>query len=137
MLRTQIREEIFKLVFRIPFNPADEMREQIEFVMENLEGKSNENQIYIRNKVQAIIDKLQQIDSLIETNCEGWSIKRIGNAEIAIMRIAVYEMLFEDDIPEKVAINEAVELSKVYCDEEAKGFVNAVLGKISKTIAQG
>ena len=67
-------------------------------------------------------------------NCEGWSMKRIGKAEIAIMRIAVYEMLYEEEVPNRVAINEAVELSKQYCDEDAKGFVNAVLGKVERSL---
>lgn len=137
MLRSQVREEIFKIVFRIPFNNMDEMTEQIDFSMEELEHKSDENQLYIRNKVTAIMEQLDNIDDIIETNCDGWNINRIGKAEIAIMRIAVYEMLYEEEIPERVAINEAVELSKIYCDEDAKGFVNAVLGKVSKASVQG
>lgn len=136
MLRSQVREEIFKIIFRIPFNSMEEMTEQLDFSMEELENKSDENQAYIRNKVTAIMDRLEKIDDAIASNCQGWNIGRIGKAEIAIMRIAVYEILYEDEIPEKVAINEAVELSKIYCGEDAKGFVNAVLGKISKTSEQ-
>ncbi len=134
MLRTQVREEIFKIVFRIPFNNRDEMEQQIEFSMEELDLKSKENQTYIRNKATAILEQLDKIDEQISNYCEGWNLNRIGKAEIAIMRIAVYEMLFEEDIPNKVAINEAVELGKQYCDEEAKGFINAVLGKIERSI---
>lgn len=136
MLRSQVREEIFKIVFRIPFNNMEEMTEQLDFSMEELENKSDENQAYIRNKVTAIMDKMEEIDDAIASNCQGWNISRIGKAEIAIMRIAVYEILFEEEVPDKVAINEAVELSKIYCGEDAKGFVNAVLGKISKTPVQ-
>lgn len=134
MLRNQIREEIFKILFREPFMEYDEMEEQIDFSMEHLEGKSEENLTYIKNKVHDILEHVKEIDKRIETNCDGWNISRIGKAEITIMRIAVYEMLWEQDIPKKVSINEAVELSKIYCDEEAKGFVNAVLGKIVKGI---
>lgn len=136
MLRSQVREEIFKIVFRIPFNDREEMTEQLNFSMEELENKSDENQTYIRNKVTAIMDKIEELDAAIASNCEGWNISRIGKAEIAIMRIAVFELLFEEEVPDKVAINEAVELCKVYCGEEAKGFVNAVLGKISKKPVQ-
>lgn len=134
MLRTQVREEIFKIVFRIPFNDKEEMTEQIEFSMEDLDAKSEENKSYIRDKVTGILGKLDEIDQQISGHCEGWNFNRIGKAEIAIMRIAVYEMLYEEDIPNKVAINEAVELSKQYCDEDAKGFINAVLGKIERSI---
>lgn len=134
MLRSQVREEIFKILFRLPFTDKMEMAEQIDFSLEELEGKSEENRIYIRNKVNAVLEQLDVIDGKIEECCDGWNLKRIGKAEIAIMRIAVYEMLFEEDVPKRVAINEAVELSKIYCDEDAKGFVNAVLGKVDKSI---
>lgn len=134
MLRTKVREEIFKIVFGISFNDKDDMSEQLGFAMEELEAKSEENRSYISNKVMGILDKLDTIDQYIAENCEGWNIERIGKAELAIMRIATYEMLYEEDIPHKIAINEAVELSKTYCDDSAPGFVNAVLGKIEKNI---
>ncbi len=134
MLRSQVREEVFKILFRLPFTEKREMEEQIDFSLEELEGKSEENLIYIRNKVNAVIEQLNVIDARIEECCEGWNLNRIGRAELALMRIAVYEMMFEEDVPKGVAINEAVELSKKYCDEDAKGFVNAVLGKVEKTL---
>ncbi len=136
MLKSKIREEVFKILFREPFVEDGEMEEQIEFSMEELTGKSPENQEYIRNKAGRILEELDRIDQIIGENCEGWSLNRIGKAEITIMRIAVYEMLFEEEIPDKVAINEAVELSKIYCGEEAKGFINAVLGKAAKSIEE-
>lgn len=136
MLRSQVREEIFKIIFRYPFNNAEEMDEQLEFSLDELEGKSDKNINYIRDKVKDITVNIDEIDSCISDNCEGWSIGRIGKAELAIMRIAVYEMMFEEDVPGSVAINEAVELTKIYCDEDAKGFVNAVLGKIAKKIGE-
>lgn len=137
MLRSKVREEVFKIIFRQPFMDETDMEEQIEFSMEELEGKSPENQAYIRDKANDILGHLIDIDSKIEQCCEGWNLNRIGKAEITIMRIAVYEMLFEEEIPNEVAINEAVELSKLYCDEDAKGFVNAVLGKVAKSMEEG
>lgn len=134
MLRSQIREEVFKILFRLPFTPKEEMEEQIIFSLEELEGKSEDNLCYIRNKVIAILEHIETINAKIEECCEGWNLKRIGKAEITIMRIAIYEIIFEEDVPDSVAVNEAVELSKLYCDEEAKGFVNAVLGKVVKSI---
>lgn len=134
MLRSQVREEIFKIIFRLPFAQAGEMEEQISFALEELQGKSEENLQYIKEKAEAIEEHLEAIDAKIAENCEGWNVNRIGKAEIAIMRIAVYELMFEEDIPDRVAINEAVELCKNYCDEEAKGFVNAVLGKVEKSL---
>lgn len=134
MLRSQIREEIFKILFRLPFNSEEEMAEQIVFSLEELEGKSPDNLNYIKNKANAVLTQIETIDQKIAECCEGWNLNRIGKAEITIMRIAVYEILFEEDVPCSVAINEAVELTKLYCDEDAKGFVNAVLGKVVKSI---
>ena len=134
MLRSQVREEIFKILFRIPFIEEEELSEQIDFAMEDLEGKSEENRDYIKNKSMEVLLHINEIDAKITDCCEGWNINRIGKAELAIMRLAVYEILFEDDVPEKVAINEAVELSKIYGDDNAKGFINAVLGKVVKSI---
>lgn len=132
MLRSQVREEIFKLLFRYPFVEDGEMEEQISFVLQELEGKSEKNLTYIQNKVRSIIEHCEEIDSTIETFCDGWNLNRIGKAEIAILRISVYELLKEKDIPKQVSINEAVELTKKYCDEDAKRFINAVLGKIAQ-----
>lgn len=134
MLRSQVREEVFKIIFRYPFAGKDEMQEQIAFSLEDLEGKSEENINYIKEKVNKILSNIQAIDTKIEECCDGWNLNRIGKAEITIMRIAVYEILMEEDVPNRVAINEAVELAKVYCDDDAKGFVNAVLGKVEKSI---
>jgi len=134
MLRSQIREEIFKILFRYPFMEDKEMEEQIEFSLEELKGKSEENLTYINNKVHGIIEHIEELDSKIESCCEGWNLKRIGKAEITIMRIAVYEIMLEEEVPDSVAVNEAVELAKIYCDEDAKGFINAVLGKVVKSM---
>lgn len=133
MLRSQVREEVFKIAFRIPFVPSEEMEEQITFSLEELEGKSEKNLNYIKDKVNDIRTHVAELDAKIESCCEGWTLSRIGKAEITIMRIAVYEMMLEKVAP-SIAINEAVELAKAYCDEEAKGFVNAVLGKVAKSL---
>lgn len=86
---------------------------------------------YIRDKVKDIIAKLDTIDGLLSETSEGWNIGRIAKPELAILRLAVYEIRFDEDIPYKVAINEAVELTKKYCNPEATAFVNGILGKIS------
>ena len=87
----------------------------------------------MRNKVLDIFAHLEEIDEAIASQTEGWTLQRIGKAELAILRLAVYEMKYDDEVPQGVAINEAVELTKTYCDEDAKGFVNAVLGKLAKS----
>ncbi len=92
----------------------------------------NEDMQSVAEKARALTARLKDVDAMIAGHTNGWDISRIGKAELAILRLAVYEMEYDDDIPPKVAINEAVELTKIYCDEEAKGFVNAVLGNVSR-----
>ena len=87
---------------------------------------------YIKNKTSDIIDKLDNIDEIINTYSEGWPTNRLGKAELTIMRLAVYEIKFDEEIPDSVAINEAVELAKMYGADNAPSFINGVLAKIIK-----
>lgn len=137
MTRTQIRRYIFTILFRVDFTEKSEFSEQIAFALEEIgaEQKLSEQVAqYITTKTMDIVERLADIDALISSEAQGWKLPRIGKAELTILRLAVYEMKYEEDIPVRVAINEAVELTKVYCDEEAKGFVNAVLGNIERTM---
>lgn len=142
MTRRQLRESIFKLLFRIEFVSREECMEQQELQMEELmelnqqeedmlPAATQDEQTEIQEKLEAVFSHLDEVDQIIAAHSEGWNLNRIGKAELSILRLAVYEMKYDDTIPEKVAINEAVELSKIYCSEEAKGFVNAVLGKMA------
>lgn len=85
---------------------------------------------YIASKTEAIIDVIDELDATINEICQGWRLSRLGKAELAILRLAVYEIKNDDDIPAGVAINEAVELGKIYCSEEAPRFINGVLAKL-------
>ena len=84
----------------------------------------------IRDKVKAIIDKTEELDQMLESASKDWKLSRVGKAELAILRVGAYEIRFDDDIPEKVAINEALELAKKYCDEKAVSFINGVLNQL-------
>jgi N utilization substance protein B len=123
------------------------MNEQMEFAMEELmsvdedddeadekteEPAREKDGKYIVDKARAVIDNIQEIDGIIESVSDGWKLSRIGKAELAIMRLAVYEIKFDDDVPYRVAINEALELTKKYCNPDAKGFVNALLSKVKE-----
>ena len=99
-------------------------------VVINLSDSDNINDI--KNKVKFIIDKTNEIDNLVKDCLLSWDINRIGKAELTIIRLAVYEMYFDNSIDIPVAINEAVELAKTYCDEKADKFVNGVLSTIYK-----
>lgn len=130
MKRSEIRERIFQLIFRIEFNSEEELREQIEWYFEDFSDIKEEDRQYITHKIDAILDSLEEIDEIILSICKGWRIERLGKTELAILRLAVYEIKKDDDIPTGVAINEAVELTKKYCNENAPRFVNGVLAKL-------
>lgn len=130
MSRKQIREQIFKILFCIDFHNREEIEEQIQLSMEELGEEKEKDLNYIREKIHSIVEHIDEIDNLINENAEKWKTTRIAKAELTILRLAVYEMKYEDDIPVSVAINEAVELAKVYGADNGAGFVNGVLAKL-------
>jgi N utilization substance protein B len=133
MGRHELREQIFKLLFRVEFNSIEEMPEQVKLFFDDGETEfSQKDTVYIQGKYEKIMEKIPEIDKIINDNTEHWNTTRMGKVELTILRLATYEALFDDDIPTGVAIDEAVELAKVYGQENAGGFVNAILSKIVK-----
>ncbi len=134
MKRREQREHIFQLLFRVEFNKREEMEEQVGMFVEDMEGKDDvqeRDKTYISEKYAQIVEKLPEIDAMLDQVSKGWKVSRMGKVELTILRLAVYEMKFDEDIPEKVAINEAVELSKKFGGDEAPAFVNGVLAKLA------
>ena len=131
MTRSEMREHVFKLIFRVPFHDKNELREQIDYYFDDLTDVNEKDYEYIKNKALLVCELSDELDEKINSVSEGWPVDRIGKAELAIMRLAVYEMLYDDDIPVNVAINEAVELAKSYgSDDNEESFVNGVLAKL-------
>lgn len=133
MGRHEQREQVFKLLFRVEFNKPEDMPEQVKlFIEDNEEIVYEKDAEYISDRYVKIWEKLPEIDRLLDQNTEGWDTTRMGKVELAVLRLAVYEIVFDEDIPGSVAINEAVEIAKKYGQENSGGFVNAILGKIVK-----
>lgn len=133
MGRHEQREQVFKLLFRVEFNKPEDMPEQVKLFMEDNEEIAYEKDVeYISGRFAKIQEKLPEIDKLLDENTEGWDTTRMGKVELTVLRLAVYEIMFDKDIPGSVAINEAVEIAKKYGQENSGGFVNAILGKIVK-----
>ncbi|MBO5458722.1 MAG: transcription antitermination factor NusB [Lachnospira sp.] len=132
MTRSTMREHIFKLLFRVEFHDSHELEEQIRLYMNELETIKDDDLKYITEKTLSIAELIPEIDDKINNVSEGWPVNRLGKAELAIMRLAVYEMLYDEDIPTGVAINEAVELAKNYGSDSAPSFINGVLAKLTK-----
>ena len=143
MTRREIRETVFKILFSLEFNDISEIREEAELELEHASlydeddnkmdavAMTEEEKAYVIDRVEAVVAHITEIDETISGISQGWKLGRIGKAELAILRLAVYEIKFDEDIPVKVAINEAGELAKTYCDVEAKSFINALLAKLA------
>ena len=132
MNRRELREQIFKLLFRVEFNGMEEMPQQCDlFFCEEENGASEKDMAYIRRKYERIADKLGEIDALINEKAKGWSTDRMGKVDLTILRLAVYEIRYDEDVPTGVAINEAVELAKKFGQDGSSGFVNGVLAKFA------
>ncbi|MCR5546986.1 MAG: transcription antitermination factor NusB [Lachnospiraceae bacterium] len=152
MTRREIREEIFKLLFTVEFHDKDEREEQLAFFMEEeaeeeaeeIEELSEEeleeankvaeeaakDKAYIENKYNDVIAHLDEIDAKLNAKVDKWKTTRMPKVDLTILRLAVYEIMFEEDIPEKVAINEAIELAKKYGSDKSGRFVNGALSKV-------
>ena len=130
MIRTELREHVFKMLFQVEFNEAEEMPEHLKLYFESLERATDEDKIYIQNKYEAVVLRLSEIDTLLNEKTKGWKTKRMNKVDLAILRLAVYEMRWDDDIPLGVAINEAVELAKRFGGDESPAFVNGVLSRL-------
>lgn len=133
MSRRELREQIFLLLFRVEFNSAEDMPEQVTRFFENRESDVQpEDKNYISDKYEKIMSRLSEIDGQINEKAKGWDTGRMGKVDLTIIRLAVYEILFDEDIPTGVAINEAVELAKKFGQDESSGFINGVLAKFAE-----
>ena len=133
MGRRELREQIFKLLFRIEFNRKEDMPEQLQFFFEDDEKKVTEkDQDYITEKYGKIVEQLPEIDRKINKLTTGWTTERMGKVDLTILRLAVFEVVYDEDVPTGVAINEAVEIGKKFGQDETPAFVNGVLAKFAK-----
>lgn len=115
------------------FYEAHEIQTEVDSEFDDIEFTENDKS-YIESTINAIEENLEKIDSYIEKYSKGWKVSRIGKVELAIMRLAIYEMLEREDVPNASAINEAIELSKLYCEDKSSAFVNGILGNIQKEL---
>ena len=113
-----------------PFEENEEVKEKVESVSLK-ESLNDEDRRRITARYAEIVDKLDIIDSKISEVSKGWTLDRIGKVELALLRLAVFEILYDDSVPTSVAINEAVELSKKYGQQESYSFVNGILARFA------
>ena len=132
MKRTELREHIFKMIFGLEFNEETEMPEQMRLYFDQLEDAREEDLEYIQTKAEKIAGKTEEIDALINAHTKGWKTSRMNKVDLTILRLAVYEMKWDEDVPVGVAIDEAVELAKKYSGSDGSSFVNGVLAKLTE-----
>ncbi|MDR0949694.1 MAG: transcription antitermination factor NusB [Lachnospiraceae bacterium] len=142
MGRHEQREHLFKLLFRIEYHPAEEIEEQISLFFQDEPDKEDDPKgkrpnekdlLFVRQRFFEIMDKLPHIDQMMMDKIEHWSLARIGKVELALLRMTIYEILYDSDVPYSVSIDEAVEIAKKFGGQDASGrFVNAVLAKFEK-----
>lgn len=131
MVRSELREHIFKMIFQVEFNSMEDMPEYLRLYFEQLSHAKDSDLVYIQEKYQKIVDKLPEIDNLLNEKTTGWKTGRMNKVDLSILRLAVYEILWDEDVPQGVAINEAVELAKRFSSEEGPAFVNGVLARFA------
>ena len=128
MTRREFREHTAKLIFMFDFYPKEEWKEQFEFYAHYSEIKE-EDRDSLWQRVMAFEEKKTEVDNLIDGASKKWRISRLSKTDLMLLRVAVYEIKFDSEIPDKVSVNEAVELAKIYGGDESPAFVNGVLAK--------
>ena len=132
MNRTLMRENAFKLIYSLEIQKVEDIQDQIELYFESNNIKDQEAKNYIEDVITGIEKHQEEILKDIEINLKDeWKLSRISKMDLAILKLAIYEIKFSD-VPYKVSINEAVELAKKYGEDKSKNFVNGVLASIVK-----
>ena len=127
MKRSEIRENILKLLYLDDFHDKEELNTQFSLYFDGKNEFKDEDKEYIINKANAILDHKDEIDKEIETVSNKWKVDRMDKVDKAILRLAYYEIKMDEEIPDIVAVNEAVELSKKYSSDASPKFINGVL----------
>ncbi|MDO4327044.1 MAG: transcription antitermination factor NusB [bacterium] len=146
MNRKRLREHCFKMLFCTGFYREEEKAEQMDMYFEEpaeeetLQDGTEEvvhnpqadvqDMVYLKDKVGKVLEKAEELDNAINAVAEGWKTGRMGRVELTILRLALFEMRYDDTVPPKVAINEAVELAKKFGGNDSPAFVNGILAKL-------
>ena len=133
-VRTRARELALQFLFQLDFQESDFRAELDAFLDKELRGKpgSVEAKIYARALVDGVVEHRDYIDTLLHKTATNWEIKRMAGVDRNALRLGCFELLYADEIPMKVAINEAIELGKRFSTEASGAFINGILDRIRK-----
>lgn len=132
MTREDIREKTMQIIFQMDVNQEFD-HEKLKPIEENIKVLNKKQSMQI---LDAVRDHIEEIDQKIKDNLNNWNFERLAKTDLAILRTSVAEMLYCEDIPRSVSINEAVELAKIYGDDRSYAFINSVLSKINKNLGK-
>ena len=135
--RKSDRKHAFCLVFQRDFCADSEVADDLDYYLENFAEEGISEMDFVLGEILGVYANLDTIDAHIAETSAAWDITRISKIDLAIMRLAVYEILYDPKIPEGTSINEAVELAKTFSSEDGGKFVNGVLGKIARKLKEG
>jgi transcription antitermination protein NusB len=133
MKRNQLREYLMNCIYQMDIS-QDYSMDCVNLYIEDI--KSTESSIdeeYLRKNIRSFLDNKAEIDELVSESLKNWKIDRISKVDLAVLRLAITEILFENDVPYKVSINEAINIAKKFGDNSSGKFINGVLGKIVKS----
>ena len=134
MTRREAREEAFLMLFEAAFQPQKDPEEIYALAAKVRDIPENE---YVRKIFFGVLGEREKLDEKIARHSNGWKPDRLSFAAISVLRLSVYEMLYSEDVPARVSLNEAIELIKKYDDPKARAFVNGVLNAIKDEIESG
>lgn len=135
LMRQMALQALFPLDFNADLSKQDAIRHAIELEHQDMLDEEQENFVpaYLDRLVEGVCVHKAQLDEVIQGHLKkGWSLSRLSKMDLAILRIALYEMLFEESVPNKVAMNEAIELAKTFSDDQSRKFINGLLSKINQ-----
>ena len=132
MNRKLSREKSMELLFGMALN-KESVEETLETFIENYEGNIKDIDLtYVKQLLIGVDNNKEEIDEVISKNLHNWKIDRISKVNLSILRLAAYELLYDNQVPKSVAINEALEITRKYSDEKSVSFINGVLDKIQE-----
>lgn len=132
MTRRELRENTFLLLFQNDFYPQEELDEQMKLYLSQMDMDkfSETEKEEMKARASLAMEKAAELDEKINAVAEGWKSSRMGKVELTILRLALFEILFDDNVPQGVAINEAVELAKKFGGDDSPSFINGILAKL-------
>lgn len=134
--RRQAREWVVQFLFQTEFNPEEVEQALNDFWNDDEKTPLERDRRYVNEMIRGVLDEQFKIDRTLKRYTQNWDVDRLGTLDRTVLRVAVYEMLFRDDVPPVVSINEAIEIAKAYSGQKSARFVNGVLDRVQKELSR-